>query len=327
MLVDRRGRTRRAGDAGRTMTARAWDGSAEALLPLVRQLRLDHLAVTVSRTLTAARVPHALIKGPTTALWLYDPPREYRDVDLLLPLSGVDTAVRALVAASLAQPGHAALGEVAAHSLVLVAPGGAEIDVHVSLPGMRTPRGDGLWQALAPRVRPFALGGHEVPGLDPPGRALVIALHAVMSGGHDPQPLEDLRRAREALSGAEWAAVQELAVTLGVRAHVEAAVAVLEQRPVTGMPADVTLLVTGAGGSAIQLERLSHGPISVTARAIVRELFPTRAFVSRQFPDLAGKRAGYVRGWWRRVNRLCRNLPAALGQVRRARRNARIGVM
>ena len=308
------------------MTSPAWDGTAEALLPLVRQLRLDHLAVTASRTLTAAGIPHALIKGPTTALWLYDPPREYRDVDLLLPLSQVGPAVKALVVDGVAEPGHAALGELAAHSLVVLAPGGAEIDVHVSLPGMRTPVGDGLWQALAPRVRPFGLGGHEVPALDPVGRCLVIALHAVMSGGHDPQPLEDMRRARNALTDGQWPGVEELAVTLGVRAQLEAAVAVLEQRSVTGMPADVTLLVTGATGSAIQLERLSHVPISVAARTLARELFPTQAFVSRQFPDLAGKRAGYVRGWWRRVNRLCRNLPAAVGQVRRARRNARIGV-
>ena len=61
---------------------------------IAHQIRLDLLAVAASAALAADGVPNALLKGPTTARWLYDPPRPYRDVDLLVPCSQLDRAVR-----------------------------------------------------------------------------------------------------------------------------------------------------------------------------------------------------------------------------------------
>src|ERR1700749_375013 len=113
-------------------------------MDLVREanrLRLDLLSVQACDALAVAGIPHVLLKGPSTALWLYDPPRSYNDVDLMVPLSRVIEAAHALEAAGVASASAGRVGEEAEHSYLLISPEGFEVDVHISLPTVH-PDGD-----------------------------------------------------------------------------------------------------------------------------------------------------------------------------------------
>lgn len=309
-----------------TLPARPRGSAARerAVDELVAQLRLDHLAHQVSEALSRSGIPHALIKGPTTSLWLYDPPRPYKDVDLLVPASRLQDAARCLAGAGIVAAGSARPGEEAPHSLVLRTDRGAEVDLHFGLPSVPAAGdGDALWDALASHVEAFELSGRTLPALGPTARGLVLAVHAVNSGRRSERPLEDLRRARAALGAAGWTDVVTLARTIGVEDHLRVAEMLAQGHDTSSTRADVLLYVNGASGSAIQLERLLNLSVGRAARDLFSELFPSREMVSRMFPDLASRRAPYLRGCLRRWALLGRGLPRAVREVHAARRRSR----
>ena len=64
-------------------------------------------------------MPHVILKGPSTARWLYDPPRAYRDVDVLVPPAFVQQAADAYRQGVIVMPYSMALPIVLfLHSLV-----------------------------------------------------------------------------------------------------------------------------------------------------------------------------------------------------------------
>jgi hypothetical protein len=180
----------------------------------VLRLRLDLLAVEVTQCLRSAGVPHVVLKGPSTSLWLYDPPRGYQDVDVLVPRSALSRAQEALAVSGVAAPGAGVVGEEAPHSLLLRSTEGYEVDVHVSLPTV-PPSGDDIWNALAHHVEDLDLGVGRVPTLDTAGRCLVLALHALNNGPDSGQPIEDLARAQAACPGSVWDEAGALARWIG----------------------------------------------------------------------------------------------------------------
>lgn len=290
---------------------------------VVRQLRLDHLAITASAVLAERHVPHALIKGATTSHWLYDPPRDYRDVDLLVPGSRLDAAVSALVEGGVASPAHGRLGEEGDHSLVLVSTIGAELDLHVALPSLTPePGSDALWAALEAHLEPFDLDGRRLPALDVVARSVVLALHVVASGQHSEQVREDFRRARRVVSTDDWAAARHLASTLGVVMHFEAAEALVDGVALRAIPPEVRLRLSGGSASAIQLARLGALPLRRLPGAVWREAFPSRTFLTRMFPDVDAGRMSLSRARAVRLMGLIRSLPGALTELRRARRSS-----
>lgn len=287
---------------------------------VVRQLRLDHLAIVASGALSRDRVPHALIKGATTSQWLYDPPRDYRDVDMLVPASRLDAAVALLVDAGVVTPVHGRLGEEGGHSLVLVSAMGAELDLHVALPSLTPePGSDALWEALEPHVQPFDIDGRAVPALDLTARCVVLALHVVASGQHSAQVREDFRRARQAVGAGGWAAAHDLAVRLGVSAHFDGAEALVDGLPLDAVPAEVRLRLSGGSASAIQIARLRTLPLHRVPGALWREAFPSRAFLARMFPAVASGDMSVTKARAVRLARLLRSVPHALAEVRSAR--------
>ncbi|WP_158221161.1 nucleotidyltransferase family protein [Kineosporia sp. R_H_3] len=293
---------------------------------MARQLRLDQVALRAIGALSDAAVPHALIKGVTTATWLYDPPRDYRDVDLLVPASRLGEAVNALVSNGVVVPVHGAPGEEAPHSLVLTTPRGAEVDLHVGLPALPpVGRSDRLWEVLASHISSFEVGGRLVPALDVPARCVVLALHAVASGHLSAQVREDFRRAREVVTPGEWGSALALASELGVTDYVTGAILVTDGVTAGGLEASVSLQIEGASPSAIQLERVLRLSPPAAFRMVAAELFPSRLMISRMFPDGAGRRASYLRGSLRRLRFLAARLPGAVREVRRARSSARSG--
>ena len=232
-----------------------------------QQLRLDLLAQDISSALAAAGIPHTLLKGPSTSIWLYDPPRGYRDVDLLVPSSQLDNAVQAVVGTGLAAAKGEHLGEEAPHSLLLISREGFELDLHITLPALSPDRHrdrDRVWNALSDHISGMTLvegSKVTVPVLDIPGRCLVLALHAVESGHQAPQVREDLERARVRASDEDWVVAARLADGLGVRDLFDAGLAIGRPDGEQPLPVYAYLKKTGAVGSAFGLQRLVKAPL------------------------------------------------------------------
>ena len=289
------------------------------------RLRLDVLAVRLGDALAAAGVPHALLKGPTTARWLYDVPRTYRDVDLLVPFGELPRAVAVLRRAGLARPDAGRLGEEAPHSLLLHSTEGFEVDLHVALPAM-TPAGDLVWDVLGPGVVPFDLDVGTVPALDLPGRCVVLALHALNSPS-SPQAREDLDRARRRADAATWRRADELAHRLGVADLFGAGLALADAAAGTVAPPltrRAYLRVVDAPPVALGLERVAAAPWRRRPLLLARELVPSRGFMHRAHPGTATGSLPLVRAHLRRWRWIARQLPAAL-QLRRQARAATAG--
>lgn len=290
---------------------------------LAQQLRLDVLTREVCRTLAASGVPHALLKGPTTAAWLYDPPRAYRDVDVLLPASALDRAVAALVVAGIAAPSAGGLGEEAPHSQLLLTPAGLEVDLHISLPMLVPAPGvsERVWRTLSSRVESFELmPGVPVPALDIPGRCLVLALHSLASGYDRDQVCEDLRRARDVATSEQWALAAELADELGIAELFAAGLAVVEP-PEGGRqePVVAYLKRTHAVNEAHGLQRLLDAPVKARPRMVLQEVFPSPGFIRHAFAADGAPRRALPRLYLNRVVRIAKRLPAAVASLRAAK--------
>jgi Uncharacterised nucleotidyltransferase len=276
------------------------------------RLRLDLLAVQLSSGLSEAGLPHALLKGPSTANWLYDPPRPYQDVDLLVPLSRVEQVVRVLSAAGLARSRSGVLGEEAPHSWLLHSAEGFEVDLHISLPAVPAD-GDRLWHLMEPHVEPLVLDVGTLPALDEVGRCLVLALHCLMTPVG--KPAEDLKRARHVTDASTWAAVQELAVSLGVADLVEAGLSLVGSAEAP-LSRRAHLYLVDAPDAAFGLERLARARRRDLPRLVWRELFPSRGFMAHDArdPELRGR--ALVSAHLSRWRRLARQLPAAFRAFR-----------
>lgn len=276
----------------------------------VQRLFLDVLAVDVSGCLERAEVPHALLKGASTAIWLYDPPRPYIDVDVLVPRSRLSKARRALETAGLAYARAGGVGEEAQHSLLMLSPTGCEVDVHISLPWM-PPAGDKVWKVLAPHVEVLDLGIGKVPALDEPGRCLTLALHVV---GSVPigWPTEDLRRALAVATPDSWREAQELARALKVEdlflaglslADGDSSHVVLSRR--------AHLYLTNPSSEALALQRFRDARWRELPRLLWREILPTRGFMRHAYPEVE-RQIGLARLYVARWRKIAANLPSAI---------------
>jgi Uncharacterised nucleotidyltransferase len=275
---------------------------------LAQQLRIDTATVRICVELARASIPYALLKGPTTARWLYDVPRPYRDIDLLVPGSRLRAAVRTLKRADLAHRIGGRLGEDCPHSLLLATPSGIEVDLHVTLPTMARPRGrdaDHCWFALGDHFEWFDLDGASVQALDPAARCVVLALHAVANATDVSWAIEDLQRAGAFVDQHTWQQAIDLAGRLGVQPVLTAG------RRLAGgtdplaqdVPPGVRLLLQGAGASARAWQAILDLPWYRRPGALLHEAFPSPAFIRRAVPGmppgLPGLALGHLRRWRR----------------------------
>jgi hypothetical protein len=286
------------------------------LVSEVRRLTLDVLAVDVSGCLERAGIPHALLKGPSTALWLYDPPREYSDVDVLVPLSRVSEVRAALESAGLAYASAGAVGEESRHSLLMLSPGGCEVDMHISLPAI-PPAGDRVWQVLAPHVGTLDLGVGTVPALDEAARCLVLALHALVSPPYG-RPADDIRRALAVTTPGRWREAQDVARAINAE---DLFLAGLSTGVATSPPFFVSrrayLYMTDAPNEARALLRLREVRSRDLPRLLWREIFPTLGFMRHAYPYARGPVA-LARTYIARWRRIGAHLPSAIRVWHRA---------
>ena len=280
-------------------------------------LRVDQVALRASGCLTDAAIPHALIKGPTTSLWLYDPPRAYADVDLLVPQSRLLDAVEALRSAGIADGRAVGSWQEVSHSVELRDALGFEIDLHRSLPSLPGV-GDAVWTALAPHLVDFDLGAGRLPAFDEVGRCLTIAFHALSGGGDLSRRWDDLRLAYARADVVAWAEARTLAASLGAEDLFDAALTRVDVEPAEPLTRRARLAMADADAEVIALDRLATTPWRQVPASVLRELWPTTEFIRTSYPELSTRRAGVARARLVRWGRLVRMLPGALKALRSA---------
>ena len=286
-------------------------------------LSLDVLALRVSRTLQSAAVPHTLIKGPTSARWLYDGSRPYLDVDLLVPASMLSRAVAELERAGIARRLAGAAGEEADHSLLMATPSGIQLDFHRSLPFVPTGHGrseDLVWQVLAEHLEDFELfDGEPVPALDEPGRCLVLVLHALTNQAGS-QADEDLRLARTKAAPESWMQALDVADRLGIRDLYTAGLLLSgEEETEQTLPPMAYLRRHAAPSLAVGLQRLVEATWTDRLILVARKAVPSPGFIRYSDPQARRGATALAGSYVRRWRRLLRGLPGALRALEQAR--------
>ena len=180
------------------------------VIATARALAADAACAEVVRAWQKRSIDSILLKGPTTAMWLYrDEPRAYNDSDLLVApdrLADAEATLGELGFVPATQPD-------AEHSNQWTrSADGSIIDLHSTIWGTTRPPHH-VWNELQDWVEPYRIGPATTRALRLPARALHLALHA---GQHPdvPKPREDLRRALKQVSLSDWRDAERLAERL-----------------------------------------------------------------------------------------------------------------
>ena len=299
------------------------DFDERELLVVGANLALAANAAEVTAALHAAGLRSILIKGPVLVRWLYgsESGRASSDVDLLVDPGALDvaeTVLRELGYEPLAigigvgdRPRHASTWTRATDA--------PAVDLHTTVVGVGV-TGTKAWSVLREHTMTVELGGTsvEVPRAD--ARLLLLALHAAQHGEREPQPLQDLARALEVGTRAEW----NDAASLAKRLHAEPAFAaglgllragqtLREDLHLSPSPTiESALRATTAPALTLGFDWLVRLPgVRPRLRFIVRKTFPPAAYM-RTWSPLArrgrlGLGAAYV---WRPLWLISRAGPA-----------------
>jgi hypothetical protein len=306
-------------------------GDAQAAM---RSLGIDMVTVEVVRALGAAGIEAILLKGASVARWLYDheAERTYVDCDLLVAPTNLADAESILAGLDFRRIGLESLAtDWPKHAVALRRGDGLAVDLHRSLVGIGADDVT-LWSELSCRTETLEIAGAEVEVLDPPARALTIALHAAKEAARVQKVRRDLEQAVARIPFDVW---QETAVLAERVEAVPAFAAGLRRDPKgtvladrLGLPARVTVGVALRTSTppplAVGMDWLLRTPSWKGKFSLARwKLFPPPGFM-RAWSLLArrgtwGLALSYV---WRPLWVAWRAIPA-LRAVHRARRSAR----
>ena len=294
--------------------------------------RIDATTAECVRALDAAGVPHLLLKGPTTARWLYvdGTPRPYVDSDLMVPPACRHRALAVLAGLGFVET-HEGADSPHAVSLVRRPAGPAgpaskaeQVDLHH---GYHLVGGDAVWDVLSRDTEELEVGGAPVRMPAAPGRCLVLALHVAADGPTGAKPLEDLRRGRRLASDYTWARAAGFAAELGVE-HVVRAACVLAGDPLPApagaaggwaeVPIELQLRVKGAVPGAAALAGLRRHRGRDRLRYAARRAFPSRSYMAGTYG--AHTTPALLRAHGRRLGLMVLRLPWALRDIARAER-------
>jgi hypothetical protein len=285
-----------------------------------RNLRADAVSAQAVRALRAVGVRSILLKGPTVAEWIYDPDevRPYVDSDLLVSPSGFDLASSVLVRLGFEELTHEV--DTPERGLAHAVPwlrhrDGAQLDLHRTLTGTGVDPAD-LWECLIAQTEPIEVAGEVVDALSPPGRAMMLALHARQHGAAA-KPVADVLHGLDRLPEAVWrdaAALAErldatAAMAIGLRRTLEGGA--LADR--LGLPsADFAERVSTPGSHdrvALGIRRLAHtGGASAKLGLVAREVVPSPTFMRWWSPLARRGRFGLAAAYVYRFFWLVRNL-------------------
>ncbi len=290
-------------------------------------LSVDRLTAEVTHALRRRGVDSILLKGPSIATWLYDDDsvRSYGDCDLLVASRQIPVAQEVL-----RELGFADMMTPLAHPRMESHDwrrGEDSVDLHSTLIGIHA-HPDVVWNTLSVMTETARVGGAEVRVLSVPARALHVALHAAQHGRADQKPLEDLRRAIDAVQDETWFEVAAVAERLEATEALATGLRLL--------PAGATVASRLGLDFAASIEsylRVEDVPLALgfahlkatqgfKARLLVvlRELFPTVAFMRWWAPLARRGPAGLIAAYcWRPLWLLARAVPG-FWAWRRARR-------
>jgi putative nucleotidyltransferase-like protein len=307
---------------------------AEGLLARARTLSSDAAAVEVAEAFGTADVPVILLKGPVLANWLYPgEERVYRDADLLVPRERLRQAEEVLarlgfeaIDEGLEQPARGLL-----HSRPWLRERDlAQIDLHMTLHGVGVAPEE-TWVTLSKRTERMSLADVDVDVLEPPARALHVALHALQHEDRRGTPLEDLARALDRVPLAVWAEAAKLAESLdasptfalGLARLPEGAVLARRLGVVSPELARAATRQGSAATLAVGFDRLSRADgLRAKAGVVVMELVPSRSFMRWWSPLARRGRAGLALAYVWRPLWLLLHAPPSLAAWRRHRRRA-----
>ncbi len=297
---------------------------------VAQTLLADSVTPEVVQALHAAGIRPVLLKGPALADWLYqDGSRTYQDTDLLVDPARVEQAELVLTRLGfkhppvddipLDRPWHA-------HAWFRR---GRNVDLHRTLIGVRVPPRE-LWKVLSTRTETTQVGGAEVEILDPPARALHVALHAAQDGTRPGKNAQrDLARALACVPTQVWEEAADLAARLDA---VPAFAAGLRLFPAgealatrLGLPesrsVEVALRASAAPPLSLGFDWLANTPgLRPKLAFLAHKLVPPLAFMQAWTPLAHRGPLGLVAAYLWRPLWLCGNAAPALRAWWRTRR-------
>jgi hypothetical protein len=295
----------------------------------VRTLGVDAAAAEAVQALQRAGCPSILLKGATFQRELHGGGslRPYVDVDLLVSPRDVDVAGAALAGIgfelAIDHREHPTVEEP--HAQEWQRQPADKVDLHWRVPGVEAPAAD-AWALLEARAVPFPIGGASARGLDRPGIALLVALHAAHHGRTIGKPLDDLARALDRFDVEVWRDAALLARRLaateafvaGLGLSTAGAALARELRLPPEISARRALMASDPPPGSLGLLRMvdARGGRVRMARAT---LLPGAEFMRVNYPLARRGRGGLVLAHCSRLLARARALPAALRAVRASR--------
>ncbi len=295
---------------------------------IAANLRGEALAAEVIRVLNEAGHRGILLRGPTTARWLYeDGYRAYSDIDILVDMAeyadcervlGQIGFRRSLIELMLPdeRPQHAGTWSR----------NGETVDLHLTVVGARVPASE-AWRVLSARTERWEISGADVEVLDASARALLLALHAAQHGSSFGHTGQDLERALSQLPASLWVEARELARVL--EAEPALAVGLLSVSAGAALCAELGLdgdaVVAAEGSTSFHaVQGLVWLGQTRGARSKVRylgsKLFPPVSFMRSRFPGARRGRIALALAYLSRLAALAWHAPAVVRGVLRLRR-------
>ena len=288
------------------------------------------------RKFELAGVWAVLLKGPSTARWLYDEgeSRAYLDCDLLIAPASGEAAAGALQSLGYRRSfdDRSMPAWWREHAGVWVRDAdGMTVDLHSALPGIGAD-GESAWSVLSTDTDTVMVAGYRAPILALPARALHVVLHAAQHGVGWARPIADLERALAVGDDRLWITTAGLAEALeatdafatGLRLCLAGTVLATRLGLSTQRSADAELRAASAPPLALGFEQLARADGNRARLIIVwRKLVPPPDFVRHWDPRAAEGRLALLRAYVWRPLWLLRRAPSGLGAWRRARRMVR----
>jgi hypothetical protein len=297
-------------------------------------LRTDRVTAETVVRLREAGIPSVVLKGPSTARWLYDGRdcRTYDDTDILVP-PPLEAAGQVLAACGFERKMPESTEPWTPHAENWERSGdGAAVDLHRSFHGVGVDDAT-AWAVLARHTEPLEVGGVEVAVLDIPARALTVALHAASGHARD-RVVQDLHRALERVPLERWSEAYRIAVDLGAVGPFGLSLRLLpggrDVASELGLPeaVDTFWVLRNRGdrrllGSTLRLAWLGSLPtIRQKVGFVVRCLFPPPWVIRRWMAANPVRRNWIPLGYGRRIAAKVRTAPTAYREWRRAQHEA-----
>lgn len=308
-----------------------WTPSASARVAGATLL-VDRLAAEVFARLAEMGARGILLKGASTIRLLGEAAADapYSDVDLLVPLTGIQQIEQLLTEMGYAPRAVSTIPhDRPTHAWCWQKPGAVEVDVHVSLPGVGVPP-ERLWGLLEKETEEIEIQGTGVPVLKRSARALHLALHASQHGRDYPEPLKRLAAAVERLPAGVWREAHRLSIDLQAAGSFRSGLRLVKggDRLLADLGLQDETGDDGSSGPHSELARTLDGIVRTPGSGrrlllLLRKLFPPRAYVRGVYGSGAERGAGLAYLYAERLIRIMWGTVPAVREVMRARREAR----